>query len=99
MKIIQIEPNLGGSYPAPQSWSGAELPEGYAKLPDDLDMSGFYAHNGFVTLEIEGGVVTGYTPDIAAWEAWKASLPPEPEAPEPKTDAAALLDILLGVTG
>ena len=42
------------------------------------------AYNGFVTIarqpdpEIEGSSVT-VTPDLEAWEAWKAAQPPEPE--------------------
>jgi len=47
------------------------------------DKVDFFTYNGFVTLSISPeGVVTDYTPNSAAWEAWKASLPPE-QAPEP----------------
>jgi hypothetical protein len=112
MKIIRTTPNPGGAYPAPQSWSGAEAPEGCAELSDDLDMTGFYEHNGFVTLEIEKGLrvederepngervidyVTGYTPDIEAWEAWKASLPPEMETDKDYVSESDALAILMG---
>ena len=57
-------------------------------------------YNGFVTVtqepdeEVEGSSVT-VAPNLEAWEAWKASLPPEPE-PEP-TDTE-VLNTLLGVS-
>lgn len=63
-------------------------------LPLTAEQEALYLqYNGFVKIistdpvEIE--------PDVEAWEAWKASLPPEKE-PEPTTDE--LLNILLGVT-
>lgn len=89
MKIIRQAPNPSGAYPSPQSWSSPIIPEGMALWPDTLDTADFYEYNGFVTLTIEqvDGVdtVTACTPNIEAWEAWKASLP-EPgdsEQPEP----------------
>lgn len=84
MNIIRKESNPGSAYPAPQSWSGATPPTGYAIIPDSVDMADFYAYNGFVILTIEGDTVTGYTPNVEAWEKWKASLP----APEPEPEAA-----------
>lgn len=83
MNIIRKEPNPNGAYPAPQSWNSDTPPNGCAIVPDSVDMSTFYEYNGFVTLTIEGDTVTAYTPNVEAWEAWKASLPePEPE-PQP----------------
>ena len=82
MKIIQKQPNPSGAYPAQQSWNKPTPPDGYAIIPDTLDMADFYEYNGFVILAIEGDTVTGYTPNVEAWEEWKASLP-EPTPPEP----------------
>lgn len=83
MKIIQKQPNASGAFPAPQSWNSNVPPSGYAII--DLDMTEFYEYNGFVTLTIEDDTVTAYTPNVEAWEEWKASLP-EPEEPEPTTE-------------
>lgn len=117
MKIIQKTPNPSGAYPSPCSWNNQIPPNGYAVIADTVDMADFYAHNGFVTLnieaieytrqveqivpvektrEVEGEVqtvdekytidtVTAYTPNVEAWEAWKASLP-APSEPEPSTE-------------
>ena len=103
MIIIVKEPNESGAYPAPQTWNEETLPAGYAFIAETVDMTSFYAYNGFVTLTIEQtkagdaasfdeenepltpiyvDTVTGYVPNVEAWEAWKASLPePEPELP------------------
>lgn len=79
LKIIQVTSNKTGAYPPSQDWYSQSLPQGYALWPDDLDDADFYAHNGFVTLTVEqvDGVdtVTGYAPDLEAWEAWKAGQP------------------------
>lgn len=77
MYYLRPTPNLGGAYGAPQS---SKAP-GLLELPDSL-LSEFLAYNGFVTLTVEGEAVTAVTPDTEAWEAWKASLPPDLE-PEP----------------
>lgn len=104
MEIINITPNESGSYPPIQSWGMDELPEGYAVWPDELDASNFYRYNGFVVLTVEtvGGVdtVTKYEPNVEAWEAWKASLPPDPEpSGDPTYDemAAAIREGVDGV--
>ena len=79
MKYIKSTPNPSGAYPGPQS----------RPFPGCLPLTESQAatlvqYNGFVTItqepdpEIEGSSVT-VTPDLEAWEAWKASLPPEPE--------------------
>ena len=47
--------------------------------PDELDTAVFYEYNGFVTLEIQDNKGQSCTSNVEAWEAWKASLPPEPE--------------------
>ena len=85
MKYLTPNPNPSGAYPAPQSnpFKGAiPLTDEQAQMVVD--------YNGFVTVTSaeeeyeEGFFRTVYTvePDLEAWEAWKASLPPEPE-PEP----------------
>lgn len=88
--IIQKQPNPSGAYPAPQTWHSNKPPVGYAII--DLDMTDFYAYNGFVTLTIEGDTVTAYEPNVEAWEEWKASLPaPEEPVPTFEEDATAML--------
>lgn len=99
MEIINITPNESGSYPPIQSWGMDELPDGYAVWPDELDTSNFYRYNGFVVLIVEpmDGVdtVIKYEPNVEAWEAWKASLPPDPE---PEATDTEVLNTILGVT-
>lgn len=53
MQIIEKVPNEFGAYSTPQSWSEFTPPEGYAIIPDSVDMTDFYAYNGFVILTIE----------------------------------------------
>ena len=94
MKYVRSTPNPSGAYPAPQS----------RPFPGCLPLTESQAatlvqYNGFVTItqepdpEIEGSSVT-VTPDLEAWEAWKASLPPEPE---PEASDTEVLNTLLGV--
>lgn len=98
MKYIRDTPNPSGAYPAPQSnpFPGAiPLTDEQAKMVVD--------YNGFVTItsqeeEYEEGffrTVYEVTPNTEAWEAWKASLPPEPEPEASDTD---VLNTLLGVS-
>ena len=88
MKIIQKAPNPSGAYPGIQESNMQNVPKVMALWPENLDTGDFYEHNGFVSLtleEIEGiSVVTGYVPNIEAWEMWKASLPPSGSEPEPE---------------
>ena len=92
MNIIQRNPNPSGAYAAPQTWNTPNIPSDYAIISDTMDMTDFYAYNGFVTMTIEDNTVTAYTPNMDAWEAWKASLPePEPEQPTEEEDTAAML--------
>ena len=98
MKYLNPTPNPSGAYPAPQSnpFKGAiPLTDEQAEI--------IIQYNGFVSVtsseeEYEEGffrTVYTVTPDTAAWEEWKATLPEEPE-PEP-TDTD-VLNVLLGVT-
>ena len=79
MNYIKSTPNSSGAYQGPRSvpFPGClPLTDGQAET--------LVAYNGFVTItrepdpEIEGSSVT-VTPDLEAWEAWKAAQPPEPE--------------------
>ena len=79
MKVINAAPATNGAYTPIQEWPGLVPPNGCCKWPDSLDTADFYAYNGFVTLTIVRGMVQSYQPNVEAWEAWKASLPPEPE--------------------
>lgn len=85
MEYIQGAPNSSGAYPAPQS---TPFP-GAIPLTDEQAAT-VIQYNGFVTItaseepvdpEDESITQTVYTvePNTEAWEAWKASLPPEPE--------------------
>lgn len=97
MKYLTQAPNPSGAYPAPQSnpFPGAiPLTDEQAQMVVD--------YNGFVTITSseeeyeEGFFRTVYTvePNTEAWEAWKESLPPEPE-PEPEPTAEDVtLDML-----
>ena len=97
MYYITPTPNPSGAYPAPQS----NPAPGLIPLTDE-QAAMVTQYNGFVTItsheeEYEKGffrTVYTVTPNTAAWEAWKASLPPETE-PEP-TDTE-VLNTLLGV--
>lgn len=94
MKIIKNTPFENGAYPSIQNWDGISPPEGYYVWLDGLDTENFYQYNGFVTLNVLRGAVISYTPNEEAWEAWKATLPPEPE---PETTDTEILNMLLGM--
>lgn len=92
MIYLTPRPNPSGAYPAPQSnaFPGAiPLTDEQAQMVVD--------YNGFVTItsseeEYEEGFFRAvYTvePNMEAWEAWKESLPPEPE-PEPTAEDVTL---------
>lgn len=95
MIYIDSKPNPSGAYPNPKN---QPFP-GCIALNDE-QAALFFEYNGFVT--VEGDTVTA---NVAAWEAWKASLP-EPESVEPELSAEeriaeleeALEMILSGVT-
>ena len=87
MIYIDPKPNASGAYPNPK---GQPFP---GCIPvDDAYLQTIIQYNGFVTIVSTDPVVI--EPDVEAWEAWKASLPPE-VAPEP-TDTE-VLNVLLGV--
>ena len=85
MQYVRSTPTPSGAYPAPNDrpFPGClPLTDGQAAV--------LIQYNGFVTItqepdeEIEGSSVT-VAPDVEAWEAWKASQPPEPE-PTPSVE-------------
>ena len=97
MKIIAKTAASNGAYPPIQDWGLLMPPEGYYQWPDSLDPANFYAYNGFVVLTVLRGIVQSYEPNTEAWEAWKATLPPDP-GPGPEASDTEVLNTLLGVT-
>ena len=85
MYIIPQSPSASGAYPPIQPWPGLTPPDGYDVWPDALEQDTFQQYNGFVILTVVRGTVASYQPNTEAWEAWKATLPPQPE-PEPVFD-------------
>lgn len=85
MMYLQPIPNSDGSYSAPQS----TFFKNAIPLTDEQAAT-VIQYNGFVTItsseeEYEEGffrTVYTVTPNTEAWEAWKESLPPEPDALE-----------------
>lgn len=84
MIYIDSKPNESGAYPNPKN---QPFPGSIAL--NDEQAAVFFEYNGFVA--VQDGVVT---PNVEAWEAWKASLP-EPVEPEPTTEE--ILNAMLGV--
>lgn len=76
MMYLQQEPNPSGAYPPPQS---SQAP-GLLELPEEF-LEPFLTYSGYVTLTTLEEKVVALTPNLEAWEAWKASLPEEPTAP------------------
>lgn len=85
MNIIQKTANQSGSFP-PIQQGMTFLPEGYAVWSETISTDIFHEYNGFVFLSIESvnGVdtVVSYTPNVDAWNEWKANHPDEPVEPE-----------------
>lgn len=82
MQMIQENPNPGGDYPPIQTMDAQAVPEGCIMISETVDTSVYYRCSGFVTLSLLDGVVVGMSPNLEAWEAWRASLPPEPDPME-----------------
>lgn len=79
MTIIRMTANPSGAYPSPQDWLDEEIPEGFAAIPPEIDLRGFYDARGFVIPSFVGQSLTGYTVNQEALGAWIASHP----APDP----------------
>ena len=92
MYIIPQSPSASGAYPPIQHWGGLTPPAGFDVWPDALEQDTFQQYNGFVVLTVVRGVVSSYEPNTEAWEAWKATLPPEPE-PGPAGDTPTYADM------
>ena len=98
MMYVHSSPDEHGAYTQPQS-----IPFSGCLALSDEQAATLVQYNGFVTItSYEEPIVDDFTrtvyevePNLEAWEAWKASLPPEPE-PEP-TDTE-VLNTLLGVS-
>lgn len=85
MMYVRSTPWETGAYPPPES---NPFPEAIPLTDEQVDL--LVQYDGFVTItsaeeEYEEGffrTVYEVTPNLEAWEAWKASLPPEPDALE-----------------
>lgn len=90
MYIIKSTPNGSGGYPALQSWSSINLPEGNYFCPDEF-YDTFYPEGkrgaGFVTYTVEDDTVTSMAWNDEAYNAWVATLPPEPDPVEQAIEA------------
>ena len=97
MKIIKKTPASNGAYGNIQEYPGITTPEGYYEVPDWVDTEVFTQYNGFVNLETLRGCVISMSPNLEAWQAWKDSLPPDPE-PKPTLEerVTALEDTQVG---
>lgn len=79
-----INPNkneMGGYYPPQTTYV-----TGLLNFPDEF-FDTFQEYNGFVTLTIDGDIVTAVEPNVDAWEAWKATRTTD-EPTEPTSDMA-----------
>lgn len=102
MPYMNPTPNPSGAYPAPQS----NPAPGLIPLTEEQAAT-VLQYNGFVTITSEEEVIeddftrTVYTvePNTEAWEAWKASLPPEPYAPTTEERITALETAMLTMMG
>lgn len=92
MYIIPQSPSASGAYPPIQHWGGLTPPAGFDVWPDALEQDTFQQYNGFVILTVVRGTVASYQPNTEAWEAWKSTLPPEPD-PGPAGDTPTYADM------
>lgn len=92
MYIIPQSPSASGAYPPIQHWDGLTPPAGFDVWPDALEQDTFQQYNGFVILTVVRGTVASYQPNAEAWEAWKSTLPPEPD-PGPAGDTPTYADM------
>lgn len=82
MRIILTTPDLSGAYQSPEERNTTKLPDGYAFVPAAFDLAEFNAAHGFGVATFANKALTSFTPDTAAWEAWKATPTPEPTTEE-----------------
>ena len=81
MKIINTVSSSGGSYRIQDDPSRTSPPSGYARVPEELDLTEFYAAKGFVSPSFEDDVMTGYIVNQELLDAWNAAHP-NPDAAE-----------------
>ena len=82
MRILYATANQVGSYGNPQDWEGETPPDGYVQIADGTDETPLTGNGGFATLTLTDGIITGFTPDMAAWEVWKVAHPEQPAQPD-----------------
>lgn len=95
MYIIKKFPSSGGGYSPIQTWNENTVPNGFLIWPDDLDTADFYAHNGFVTLELDGNTVVSYQLNAEAWETFCEKTLPDIKAKRIADSKQMLADYLL----
>ena len=79
MTIIRMTATPSGAYPSPQEWFDEDIPDGFAAIPPEIDLRGFFDAQGFVIPSFVGQSLTGYTVNQEALGAWIASHPtPDP---------------------
>lgn len=83
MYIIQLEATKNGARPALQSWTSLTAPHGFALCPDEF-FDIFYSTSpaGFVTINVENGIVTSMEVNQEYVDAYVASLPEVEETEE-----------------
>lgn len=93
MYYIKPVATPSGNYGNPQ------LPPfpGALALPDAL-LADYIDSMGFVVLTVEDGTVAAVARNVAAYDAYVANHPPQPE-PEDEPTADDILDALLGLEG
>lgn len=98
MKIINTVSSSGGSYRIQDDPSRTSPPSGYARVPEELDLTEFYAAKGFVSPSFEDDFMTGYIVNQELLDAWNAAHP-NPDAAEQQAAAVrAQRDKLLADT-
>jgi hypothetical protein len=73
--IIQLS---SGAYRL-QELNVSAVPDGWIKVADGVDETPLIKNGGFVAPTFTDGIATSFTPDTAAWEAWKAAHPEQPQ--------------------
>lgn len=89
---VANQKNESGAYPPPQSTPF----EGAISINDE-QFSTFLEYNGFVTI-CESGDEIIVEPNLDAWNAWKESIPPEPEPdPEPVVEYVTYAELAAAI--
>lgn len=73
MRIFRVAPNHSGAYSAIRNDWMLPIPDGYVQVKDGVELT----CGGFGTPIIEDGIMTAWTGDETAWEAWKAANGPD----------------------